>query len=95
MRKLMRTVLVLGAVGCVLLAASYWLPGMKPGDVVGANLGAGALFGLGVAAAVTGVGLGVFGVVTRASERWRFALASLGIAAVTLALFLIDSATYT
>jgi hypothetical protein len=94
MGKLMRAALVLGVVGCVLLAASYWLPGMRPGDVVGANIGAGALFGLGVLASAAGVSLGLFGVATQVGERSRFALAALGIAVTTLALFLVGSATY-
>jgi hypothetical protein len=88
MRSLLCTTIVVGAAGCLLLAASYWVPGMRPGDVVGANIGAGAIFGLGLLGSVTGIGLGIFGAITRTSARWSFMMASAGIAVVALTILL-------
>lgn len=94
MKQLLRTTIIVGSAGCLLIAASYWLPGMRPGDVVGANIGAGALFGLGALASLTGIGLGIFGAITRSGARWTFSLAAAAIAAVAVGIFVVGSAEY-
>lgn len=94
MKHLLRTTNVVGSAGCLLLAGSYWLPGMRPGDVVGANIGAGALFGLGALASLIGIGLGIFGAITRSGARWMFVLAAAAIAAVAVGIFIVGSAEY-
>jgi hypothetical protein len=94
MKQLLGTTVVVGSAGCLLLAASYWLPGMRPGDAVGANIGAGAIFGLGVVASVIGIGLGIFGAVTRSGARWTFVLTAAAIAAVAVGVFVVGSAQY-
>jgi hypothetical protein len=94
MRNLLRTTIVIGAAGCLLLAASYWLPGMRPGDVVGANIGSGAIFGLGLLVSAAGVGLGVYCAFTHPMARWSFITASVGIAVVALAVLLVGAAAY-
>ena len=94
MKQVLRSTIIVGSAGCALLVASYWLPGMRPGDVVGANIGAGALFGLGALASLIGIGLGIFGAFTRSGARWMFVLAAAAITAVAVGIFAVGSAEY-
>lgn len=94
MKQWLRTTIIVGSAGCLLLAVSYWLPGMRPGDGVGANIGAGAIFGLGALASLIGIGLGIFGAITRSGPRWTFVLAAAAIAAVAVGVYVVGSAEY-
>ena len=60
----------------------------------GANVGAGAIFGLGLLASLIGIGLGIFGAVTRSGARGTYVLAAAAIAAVAVGVFVVGSAQY-
>ncbi len=55
----------LSAVGVLLLATSYFAPGFRPGDGVGANIGAGFLLLLATLFICAGVAVGIVGFVRR------------------------------
>jgi hypothetical protein len=62
------------AVGLLLLAASYTAPGFRAGDVVGANIGAGLVFGLGCLTILTGFGVAVVGAWRKTVRLWALLL---------------------
>ena len=77
----------LSAVGLLLLATSYFAPGFRPGDVVGANIGAGFVFGLASLLIFAGVAVGVVGA-WRKRARLGALLALVPLAAAGLILWL-------
>ena len=78
---------VVGVAGWLLLAASYWFPGLRSEDVVGANIGAGGFAVLGGLMVLAGMGIAAYGVVTGSGSRLGSAVALIAIPVVAVLIY--------